>query len=88
MNSIVADLLLHLGPVVYLLVQYQALRRWRGLWTIPAVLPMGVMGAAGMAVYLGLSRGADMAPFLFVLAAAACLLWLALFGSLHRIFHS
>ncbi len=86
MQSIPGMLLMHLGPLVYAVMQVQALRRWRGLWGMAAILPMGVMGAAGAAMYVGLSRGSDTAPMLLALAAAVCMLWLAVFGSLYRIF--
>jgi uncharacterized membrane protein len=60
-----------------LVAQWQALRRFEGLWRLAAWVPAAAMGAALAAAVLGVVAGSNLAPIWVVFALPPCLLWLA-----------
>ncbi|MEM1066596.1 MAG: hypothetical protein AAF771_02090 [Pseudomonadota bacterium] len=77
------DSLLLFLPLLYLALQWLALRRMREAWQVAAVLPALFMGAALAIFVIGMMTGANLAALVLVLGMPLATLYLLLLVPLH-----
>lgn len=70
-------------PIVYILLQWIALRRMQAGWQTAALLPAALMALALFVMVLGLAAGADLAVAAVFLGLPAATLYLLILLPLH-----
>ncbi len=75
--------LLLLIPVIYVILQWSALRRMRDGWRMAAALPGILMGACLLILIFGIAMNANMAAIWFVLGLPVATVYLLLLLPLH-----
>jgi hypothetical protein len=70
------------GPVLYVVLQFRALWRWRGTWRLAALLPLLLMGVAVSYTAWLLAEGSNLAPVLVIFLLPVAILWLVVMGAI------